>query len=221
MKLFASCVVAGTRESLACPSTCSECRRGGVVHLYRRATTRTGCRLCCRSGGTGGRDHRQLSANGCGGAVCFASGFDELDETGQRTRALLDAAGPMPVLGPNCYGFLNYLDGVVLWPDQQPAPRRAGCGHHLAKRQSCHQHHLAIAGLPIASVWTVGNQAMLGMEELLDSVLDDDRVTAVGLYLEGVRDRDRFLRLRKRLAKSAFRLLLSKRVLLTRLKRQR
>jgi hypothetical protein len=25
----------------------------------------------------------------------------------------------MPLIGPNCYGFLNYLDGAMLWPDQQ------------------------------------------------------------------------------------------------------
>lgn len=138
---------------------------------------------------------RQLAANGCGGAVCFASGFDELDETGQRTRALLDAAGSMPVLGPNCYGFLNYLDGVVLWPDQQPAsPVERGVAIISQSGNLAINITLQSRGLPIASVWTVGNQAMLGVEELLDSVLDDDRVTAVGLYLEGVRDRDRFLK---------------------------
>jgi acyl-CoA synthetase (NDP forming) len=27
----------------------------------------------------------------------------------------------MRILGPNCYGFLNLLDGAVLWPDH---PRR-------------------------------------------------------------------------------------------------
>ena len=56
-----------------------------------------------------------------GGAVLFASGFSETgDEDLQQ--ALLDAAGDMPVLGPNCYGFVNALDGAVIWPDQQ------GCG---------------------------------------------------------------------------------------------
>ena len=29
----------------------------------------------------------------------------------------------MPLIGPNCYGLLNYLDGAMLWPDQQGGRR--------------------------------------------------------------------------------------------------
>ncbi|MEI9985596.1 MAG: hypothetical protein WDN69_21855 [Aliidongia sp.] len=29
----------------------------------------------------------------------------------------------MPFLGPNCYGVINYLDGVLLWPDQHGGKR--------------------------------------------------------------------------------------------------
>ena len=31
--------------------------------------------------------------------------------------ALVKAAGTMPIVGPNCYGFINMLDGALLWPD--------------------------------------------------------------------------------------------------------
>ena len=58
-----------------------------------------------------------LAARDCGGAICFASGFAETGDIDLQT-ALIDAAGSMPVLGPNCYGFINYLDAVPLWPDQ-------------------------------------------------------------------------------------------------------
>ena len=59
----------------------------------------------------------ELVTKGCGGAVCFASGFAESGDQ-QLQDDLIKAAGDMPLLGPNCYGFLNYLDGAVLWPDQ-------------------------------------------------------------------------------------------------------
>ena len=58
-----------------------------------------------------------LAARGCGGAVCFASGFAEVGYD-ELQAALIAAAGDMPLLGPNCYGVLNYLDGAMLWPDQ-------------------------------------------------------------------------------------------------------
>ena len=65
---------------------------------------------------------QQLSAMGAGGAICFASGFSESvaeDASGADLQAqLLDAAGDMTIIGPNCYGFLNYLGGAVSWPDQ-------------------------------------------------------------------------------------------------------
>ncbi len=44
----------------------------------------------------------ELAARGAGGAVCYASGFREADAEGQGLQtALLDAAGEMPILGPN------------------------------------------------------------------------------------------------------------------------
>ncbi|MEM6375624.1 MAG: CoA-binding protein, partial [Pseudomonadota bacterium] len=69
----------------------------------------------------------KLRRIGAGGAVCFASGFRESQkETGdgaQLQQALLEAAGEMPIIGPNCYGLINYLDGALLWPDQHGGQR--------------------------------------------------------------------------------------------------
>jgi len=63
-----------------------------------------------------------LQKLGAGGAVCFASGFTEAmaqDENGHDLQQqLVKAAGDMPILGPNCYGFVNALDQVAIWPDQ-------------------------------------------------------------------------------------------------------
>ena len=48
---------------------------------------------------------RELAAIGAGGAVCHAAGFRESGGRGAELQeALIEAAGGMPVLGPNCYG---------------------------------------------------------------------------------------------------------------------
>ncbi len=58
-----------------------------------------------------------LAAKGAGGAICYASGFAETGEQGLAVqRRLLAAAGEMALLGPNCYGLLDYLHGAALWP---------------------------------------------------------------------------------------------------------
>jgi len=133
---------------------------------------------------------KQLRARDCGGGVCFAAGFVEADATGADLQAeLTAAAGQMPLLGPNCYGFINYADGALLWPDQQGGKRldNGGTGVAIIAQSS----NIAInftmqkRGLPLAYVFTVGNQALVGISELALNLLDDPRVTTLGIYIEG------------------------------------
>ncbi|EDZ45208.1 CoA-binding [Rhodobacterales bacterium Y4I] len=136
---------------------------------------------------------RALSARGAGGAVCFASGFLEAaaeDAEGADLQAqLLDAAGDMPFLGPNCYGFINYLDGALLWPDQHGG-QRAEKGVALVTQSSNIAINLTMQkrGLPLAYVVTAGNQAQSGIAAIGEALLEDTRVTALGLHIEGFGD---------------------------------
>ncbi|MCE8516736.1 acetate--CoA ligase family protein [Ruegeria pomeroyi] len=134
-----------------------------------------------------------LSAMGAGGAVCFASGFSEAlaeDETGSELQAaLVAAAGDMPILGPNCYGFVNALDGALLWPDQHGCSR-VERGVAILTQSSNIAINLTMQqrGLPIAYVVTCGNMAQTGQARIAMGLLDDPRVTAIGLHIEGFGD---------------------------------
>ncbi len=132
----------------------------------------------------------QLSSIGAGGAVCFAAGFSEAtEEDAQATqleKALLEAAGNMPILGPNCYGFINCLDRALLWPDQHGAlPVESGVAIVTQSSNIAINMTMQMRGLPIAYVFTVGNQAAVTIAQLAITALNDDRVTAVGLHIEG------------------------------------
>jgi acyl-CoA synthetase (NDP forming) len=131
----------------------------------------------------------RLSAMGAGGVVAFASGFAEVDDGADLQRQLVAAAGTMPVLGPNCYGIINYLDGAVLWPDIHGGSR-VESGVAIITQSSNLSINLTMqkGGLPIAYMLTLGNQAMVGMDGLIRAVTNDDRVTAIGLHIEGIRD---------------------------------
>jgi acyl-CoA synthetase (NDP forming) len=136
-----------------------------------------------------------LAAHNCGGAICFASGFAETGDTDLQA-ALIDAAGTMPVLGPNCYGFINYLDSVPLWPDQHGG-FACESGVALISQSSNIAINLTMQarGLPLAYVACAGNQAQTSLVDMANALLDDDRVTAAGFYIEGIDDASAFARM--------------------------
>ena len=57
---------------------------------------------------------RSLAVLGTGGVVCFSAGFKEAGNT-QKEKDLVDATGDMALIGPNCYGIINYIDNSALW----------------------------------------------------------------------------------------------------------
>ncbi|WP_151717905.1 acetate--CoA ligase family protein [Gemmobacter serpentinus] len=135
---------------------------------------------------------RELAAMGAGGAICFASGWREAGAADLQDD-LVAAAGDMPILGPNCYGVINYLDGALLWPDQHGG-RRVARGVALLSQSSNIILNLTMQarGLPVAYVACLGNAAQVGLAELAGALLADDRVTALGLYIEGIDDAPAF-----------------------------
>ncbi|MEF3048639.1 acetate--CoA ligase family protein [Pseudotabrizicola sp. L79] len=135
---------------------------------------------------------RDLAGIGAGGAICFASGWQEAGEADLQAQ-LVAAAGDMPVLGPNCYGVINYLDGALLWPDQHGG-RRVERGVALLSQSSNIVINLTMQarGLPVAYVACLGNAAQVGLADLAAALLADDRVTALGMYIEGIDDAPAF-----------------------------
>ncbi len=132
----------------------------------------------------------QLAARGAGGVICYASGFAEVGGSGiALQRRLVAAAGDMPLVGPNCYGMLNYLDGVALWPDQHGG-ERVGRGVAIVSQSGNIALNLTMQrrNLPLAYLITVGNKAGVGIESIVEALLQDERVSAIGLHIEGLDD---------------------------------
>jgi acetyl-CoA synthetase len=132
----------------------------------------------------------QLRRLKAGGAICFASGFSEAaaeDAAAQDLQAaLIEAAGEMPILGPNCYGFVNAFDGCAIWPDQHGCSR-VQRGVAILTQSSNIAINLTMQnrGLPIGYMLTCGNQAQTAQTDIALQLLDDERVTAIGLHIEG------------------------------------
>jgi len=138
---------------------------------------------------------RALAARGAGGATCFAAGWAEVEAEGEALQAaLLDAAGEMPIFGPNCYGLINYCTGATLWPDVHGGSR-VERGAALICQSSSIAINLTMQrrALPLSCVLTVGNGAQVGLGDMIEAMAADPRVSTIGLYIEGFGDPDRFV----------------------------
>jgi acetate---CoA ligase (ADP-forming) len=131
---------------------------------------------------------KELASRNTGGAICFASGFSESGDDHLQTQ-LIEAAGDMPVLGPNCYGLLNYCDGVALWPDQHGGvrlpPNSRGAAIITQSSNIALNMTMQKRGLPLAFVMTAGNQAQTGLSKMALGLIEDPRVSVLGLHIEG------------------------------------
>ena len=137
---------------------------------------------------------RALNRRGAGGVACFTAGYAELGDSGREAeRELIEAAGDMALVGPNCYGLINYTLGEVLWPFGA-GEHRADRGIALVMQSGMLPANLTMndRSVPITYVISVGNQSILTIEDFVNELVDDARVTAFGLYIEGIVDIDRF-----------------------------
>jgi acyl-CoA synthetase (NDP forming) len=133
---------------------------------------------------------RELAERDAGGAVCYATGFVEAGEEGSRlSQQLLEASGDMPLIGPNCYGLLNYLNGAMLWPDQQGG-LRVSEGVAIITMSSNVGFNLTMQrrGLPIAYMVSLGNRLKFELHDAIHIFSQQENVTALGLFLETMPD---------------------------------
>lgn len=133
---------------------------------------------------------QQLSNADGGGAVCYASGFAETGAVGKQMQdKLIEVSGDMALLGPNCYGMLNYLHSAGLWPVAYGG-KQVDKGVAILTQSGNFGYNLSMVNgsLPIAYIASVGNQASVDVVDLINVLLDEPRVTAIGLHIEGLKD---------------------------------
>lgn len=129
-----------------------------------------------------------LSRIGAPGAICYAAGFAELGADGRALeRQLAAAAGEMALIGPNCIGFVNFFDRVAGTVASHGLAKLSK-GVAIVAQSGTIGHNVAMSdrSLPIGYVVGVGNQAVLDVADIVDVILDDRRVAAVGVYVESI-----------------------------------
>ncbi len=141
---------------------------------------------------------RELAARGTAAAIVLASGYSETGETGARRQAqLIEAAGGMRILGPNTIGLVNLTDGIVLSAsgalemDQFPVgnigvvSQSGGILGSLLSRA-------AARGIGLSKLVSTSNEVDLELSDFIDRLADDPATRVIALYVESVRNPEKF-----------------------------
>ena len=138
----------------------------------------------------------KLAAMGAGGVVCYSAGFKEAGPQGAKAEAAMkQVAGDMALIGPNCYGVINYLGNSALWSFEHGGSS-PGYGAAIITQSGMFSSDITMSqrSLPLAYMISSGNQAVMGQEDFLDVLCEDPAVRAIGLHIEGLQDVRKFER---------------------------
>ena len=128
--------------------------------------------------------------------VVISAGFSETDAVGkEREKALADLAknNQLNILGPNCLGFI--VPALKLNASFAGGLPEAGNVSFVSQSGA-----LAVALMDIAekekigfsNIISVGNKMQLDEAELLEYLAEDEETKVIGMYLEGIKDGQKF-----------------------------
>ncbi len=138
----------------------------------------------------------RLDDMGAGGAVCYAAGYAEVGGDGlDLEQELRQRAGNLAVIGPNCYGFNNYVNGALAMATPTLGERTAkGCAFIGQSGNICINVANGRRGTPLSHVISCGNQAVLDFADYIEVLVDDPAVTSFALFMETLPDAAAFSR---------------------------
>ncbi len=136
----------------------------------------------------------ELAARGAGSIVSYTAGFAETGAEGKALEAeLIAAAGETAFIGPNCLGVLNYARKALLWPfDHGGRAVERGIGFVSQSGMLCTNLTMNRRHADFSMLVSIGNQSVVTIEDVIDAMIEDDAVSAIGLYIEGLKNVPRF-----------------------------
>jgi acetate---CoA ligase (ADP-forming) len=139
-----------------------------------------------------------LAAAGVHNAVILTSGFAETGHAGADQQARLASLArqhDVSLLGPNCLGFVNFIDNVPLWTGGFRAPSKPGSiavvtqsganGSFISSLAAQHE-------IGLSHMISTGNEADLDCADFIDHLIDQPEVSAIALFAETIRNAPSF-----------------------------
>ncbi len=132
---------------------------------------------------------REAHTAGARAAIVYASGYSEVGtaegRAAQESLVALARELDMPIMGPNCGGFINYVNSThafaFITPDRD---RKGSVGLASQSGQICITM-MENPSTKFSYAISSGNSAVIQMEDYIDYMVDDENTKVVAVYLEG------------------------------------
>lgn len=141
---------------------------------------------------------RDLAARGTSAVIVLASGYGEVGPDGAKRQAeLVEAAGPMRLLGPNTIGLVNVTDRIPLSASRALDIAELAQGSIAVVSQSggvlgSLLSRAAGRGIGLSKLVSTSNEADLELADFVDYLVDDPSTSVIALYVESIRNSLRF-----------------------------
>ena len=147
-----------------------------------------------------------VAASGIPHAVVLAAGFGETGEEGvglQQELVELCRELGVTCIGPNCLGFVNVVDRAPAWAGMMPVRLISGAVAIVSQSGATASEIATYAvtqNIGLSHIISTGNEAMVDAIAMSSAVLEDERVRALAIFTESIRDAQRFKALAARAA---------------------
>ncbi len=144
----------------------------------------------------------ECAASGVGACVIITTGFAEADNAGaELQQRILDIATPvgMRIIGPNCMGLINpashlTLCSSIVLDTERLLTGRIGLVSQSGALLGSLYDRAASDGIGFSACVSLGNQSDLEICDFVEYFIDDPATDAICVYVEGLRDPQRFVR---------------------------
>jgi acyl-CoA synthetase (NDP forming) len=136
-------------------------------------------------------------------AIIITAGFKETGEAGQKMENELNDVARhygMRFVGPNCMGIINsqiFLNTTVLPMAEEPGLLGFASQSGTYVTQSLPA--LRKRGIRFSKALSLGNEANINIVDALEYLGEDEQTKAIILYIEGIRDGQRFLEVARKI----------------------
>ena len=143
---------------------------------------------------------------GVQGYTILAAGFGERDEEGRRLQDRLKAiadAHDLRVIGPNCYGFINLLERSAVCTGSFPTDVQTGNVAGIFQSgglMTAVVRESLDAGIGFSYLISSGNEAVTSKLDYLAFLIDEPHTEVVMMFVEGLQDPSRLLKVAARAA---------------------